>query len=538
MQNNAVTSDRRLLPRWRTLSRTPAYELPASRIPAKRKVQRKNVQFENALARWEQTRALAEASELIDAAIVSGNYSIAAPAALSVLHDGNAVAGLINAARQILGRASDRPTPELSFADERSVESIQRKIASLKWRLRVAPRDALSALEIARLQSLIGQTRSAERYIEWAIKLAPNDRFILRSAVRFWTHRSRLGDEQVLRALEVIWASDAVRVDPWVQAAEVSVANICGKTPRWGARAGKKLIHSPSNLIQYSELAGGLAALELSAGGPIKKIRKLIRISLRAPTENALAQAVWARKEVGVDFDINSYLKRMENAYEAAARAAYEAGDYLTCSRENWNWLADESFSARAALAGTFVSTCLLGQYDEALAFAELGLRANPNDPSLLNGKLLALAYLGRVKEAAKLLPHFEAFEGDRNIRPFIYAAHGLVDFRLGDVTRGREYYRRAVEACRGLANPSLAANATMFWLEQELFAGTLRPEEANQMISKLDEFDTQKEDYAAWSPVWNVRKKIITQMLDENVKRNAALQASNGKTELSALAN
>ena len=104
-------------------------------------------------------------------------------------------------------------------------------------RLRVAPRDALSVLEIARLQSLIGQIHSAERYVERAVKLAPNDRYVLRSAARFWAHRSKSDTEYATRALEVIWASDAVRFDPWVQAAEVSVANICGRTPRWGVRA-------------------------------------------------------------------------------------------------------------------------------------------------------------------------------------------------------------------------------------------------------------------------------------------------------------
>ncbi len=31
MQDNAVTSARRLLPRWRTLARTPAYEVPVYR---------------------------------------------------------------------------------------------------------------------------------------------------------------------------------------------------------------------------------------------------------------------------------------------------------------------------------------------------------------------------------------------------------------------------------------------------------------------------------------------------------------------------
>jgi len=537
MQDNAVTAVRRLLPRWRNLARTPAHEIPASRIPAKDNTRRKNFHLENALAQWGETKALADAAEVIDAALVSGNYSVAAPAAHGILQDGNAVTGLNDAARQILGDVSDKPQPELTAADELDAEKIHVKISSLKLRLRAAPRDALSALEIARLQSLIGQTRSAERYIEWAVKLAPNDRYVLRSATRFWAHRSKPGDEQVIRALDAIWASDVVRVDPWVQAAEVSVANICGRTPRWGVKAGRELIRSGSNLVQYSELAGGLATLELNAGGPFKNIRKLMRISLRAPTENALAQAVWARQKIGVEFDVNTYLRRMPNANEARARATYETGKFAASAAECWNWLEDENFSARAALTGAFVSTCLLGQYENALAFAERGLRANPNEPMLWNDKVLALGYLGRVKEAEMVLPQLETFESDRKIRPYVLAARGLLAFRRGDFARGREFYHRTIEACHELHNQSLEANASIFWLEQELFAGTVEPEGAAILVAKLDEFYNRKENGAGKAPVWNVRKKIIAQMMDENAKRKVARNEAIEVSKITALA-
>ena len=250
MQNNAVTTVRRLLPRWRSLAKTPSHELPATRTPNRDKARPNSIQLENALARWEETKGLTDASEVIDAALISGKYSVAIPAAYSVLRDGNAVLGLNNAARQILGQVSDRPVSDLTSAAERDFKSIVARIVALKQRLYLLPRDAISTLEIARLQSLIGQTRSAERYVEQAVKLAPNDRYVLRSATRFWAHRSKPGDEQVLRALEAIWASDVVRVDPWVQAAEVAAASIIGRTPRWGVKTGSELIKSQPNLLQ------------------------------------------------------------------------------------------------------------------------------------------------------------------------------------------------------------------------------------------------------------------------------------------------
>ncbi len=71
--------------------------------------------------------------------------------------------------------------------------------------------------------------------------LAPNYRYVLRSTARFWAHRSALDKEYATRALDAIWASDVVRVDPWVQAAEVAVAKYLWPwTPRWGTKAGCK----------------------------------------------------------------------------------------------------------------------------------------------------------------------------------------------------------------------------------------------------------------------------------------------------------
>jgi tetratricopeptide (TPR) repeat protein len=530
MQDNAVTAARRLLPRWRSLARTPTHELITARVKRSRRTRRAAIELENAVARWNETKALGDASDVVDAAIVSGNYSVAAPVARFILADGNGVSGLNDAAKQILGEVTDRPEPELTPTGERTESKIIERIRALKRRLYYTPRDALSALEIARLQALMGQTRAAAKYIEYAIKLAPNDRYILRSATRFWASHSMSE-----RALEAIWASDVVRIDPWVQAAEVAAATMCDRSPRWAAKKERELISQGHSSVQYSELAGGLATLELHAGSSLKKIRALTRLSLRSPTENALAQAVWVRHRVGFDFDVDSYLKSVPNANEAATRAAYEVGDYQASAEACWKWLGDENFSARAALAGSFITTCLLGHYSSALEFVEQGLRANPGEPMLWNNKIVALAYLGRAREAENLLPQLDGLQDHATIKPFVQAAHGLVAFRLGNIARGRECYRRAILLCNELANGRLAANATNFWLEQELFARTIDQEEAEETIRKLDEYhERQRKDER--SPVWHVRKKLVLKMIERNTALRTDLQKSIERYRASAL--
>jgi Flp pilus assembly protein TadD len=503
MQENAVESNRRLLPRWRSLARTPPCESLLSKKSSLGSSNRKNNVAHSTLQRWQETGQLIDAAEVVDAALVTGNYLIARPAAQQIVDDSNAVRGLQSAARQILGHTGDRPISQLTPSEEWDSAKIRKSVAYLKDRLRMLPRDALCALEIARLQSVIGQKKSASKYVEWAVAASPNDRYILRSAARFWSHD---GDHQ--RALDAIWASDVVRVDPWVQAVEASVASICGKTPRWATKAIKEIITKGPSSIRYSELASSLATLELHAGAPKKHIRTLLKISLAVPTENALAQAIWTRKNVGLQFNFSEHLEKTPNANEARARAAYESQDYAASAEECWLWLQDENFSSRAAMSGAFICLSLLGQYEQALRFSERGLRANPNNGSLINNRIVALALSGRVAEAAKMLSQLDAFEADREFEPFVRAARGLVAFREGDFSNGRHFYRLAIESCKESSRPALAANAMIYWLEQELFAGTISVHEAENIMAKLDAGYSKKN--LGDEPVWPARRKII----------------------------
>jgi hypothetical protein len=147
MQENAINSVRQILPRWRPVARTPVAELIPTRNKAPEVPQNKhNRMLEIMLERWRRTQALTDAADLFDAALVSGNYLIAVPAALEVSKNVNAVDGLHAAAQQILGLIPDRPTSLLSPADEWDRTKIYAAIASLKSRLKTAPRDALRGI--------------------------------------------------------------------------------------------------------------------------------------------------------------------------------------------------------------------------------------------------------------------------------------------------------------------------------------------------------------------------------------------------------
>jgi hypothetical protein len=288
------------------------------------------------------------------------------------------------------------------------------------------------------------------------------------------------------------------------------------------------LIHDRPYSIEFSELASGLATLEFAAGTSRKNVRKYLRASLHAPTENALAQAIWSSQEIGLDFNLSEHLVTIANAYEARARTAYDKGDYLTAANEGWYWLQDQHLSPVAATFGAFVCLSLLADYGRAHKFAELGLKANPNNALLINSKIISLAMSGKTNEAAEFLPRLELFESDPNIRPFVYAAHGLVAFRQGNPVGGRDWYRRAVESAAKSPRPSLAANATIYWLEQELLAGTISTEEAATIFDKLNAYYDPKKVGSGNSTVWIVRRKnILGQIEMQRMRQNILNQYS-----------
>jgi hypothetical protein len=58
--------------------------------------------------------------------------------------------------------------------------------------------------------------------------LAPNHRFALRSAARFFLHVGKPDDAQT-----ILRRSEATRRDPWLMAAEIAVSTVADRTPRW-----------------------------------------------------------------------------------------------------------------------------------------------------------------------------------------------------------------------------------------------------------------------------------------------------------------
>lgn len=66
--------------------------------------------------------------------------------------------------------------------------SAKDRIAGLKVRVRANPRDSLSWLEMARWQAALGNLDKAREAVMCAVLLVDSDRYIVRSAARFYCH--------------------------------------------------------------------------------------------------------------------------------------------------------------------------------------------------------------------------------------------------------------------------------------------------------------------------------------------------------------
>lgn len=421
-------------------------------------------------AEWESHRTLAYAADYLATAIVMDRLSPARDAIDFILaHTENGAQGglrdLAIFARERLGG-----TPNVTQVQYPlfyvSPDELVARVRALRKRLHEEPRNAVSWIDLALAYTALGQHRPATRAMGIALTLTPDNRFVLRSASRFFVH---LKEQD--RALRVLRASDASRSDPWLAAAEIAVADSIGRTPR-RVKEGRRLVKSKAlSSFATSELASALGTLELGAGSG-KEAKRLIRASVIDPTDNSLAQIEWvARETKSFEFD-RTRLEAVEAAHEAKALSAFGEGDWQRSFNNSLLWLRDEPFSSNASALGSYIALICLGDHEQALRVLEAGLIANPDNWLLLNNKAFAFVNLNRVDDAAAVLNKIRTAHLDEDQRAVIRATQGAVHFRRREYGAGRAAYREAVKAFSSRPNGRSRALAMLCWAREEALAG------------------------------------------------------------------
>lgn len=332
------------------------------------------------------------------------------------------------------------------------------ELRNIRRELQQRPRNPTKWVDLALAQTLLGQTDRAKRSLTTALGLAPLNRFVLRSAVRFFIHAEDPGAAQ--HALRGAKGS----ADPWILAAEIASDEAAGTTPTSMKDALFVLASGNFGPWELSELACTVAHSEFNEGRD-KRARKFLEQATPEPTENAAAQIVFESNRGGFTA---KPVQEPQRRFEAEAREARWRRDWAAAVESGKKWLQDQPFAVEPATFLSYVASVGGERYDVAEQAARTGLLANPLDATLANNLAFSLANQDKAEEAADILAKRPAAHDDQDAAVYT-ATQGLVAFRRGQWDAGRQQYQLAVRECGNLNLPHQAALAASFWAREEV---------------------------------------------------------------------
>lgn len=471
--------DRRLLPRWQSSRQSIVRgELASLRKEPRRLLE--DIYFEERKREWKETRSLEVAAELVGSAIVLGRVKeVESAARLIADNNSDTTPTLREMALQALGHTRKPVTPSPSKSPGRLDRAlIYAAISSLRGHLHSYPRNALERVDLARLYTILGQNQQAERAIRFALILAPEDRFVLRCAARFYVHV-----EKTDHALDVLRKARATKFDPWLMAPEISIALIAKRSSKMVGEARKELRRDFWSPRDRSEIEGALGTVFLEDGA-IAQARQMFRRSLDDPTENAIAQAQWAVERTTGLAVPEKYL-RLPTSYEARALSFRTAGKWKSVIDNCWNWAEYEPTSSRSMVMGSYAASIAFEDGPMIIQFSTRGLEAEPHNSILLNNLAVGLAYKGDLQEAWNTLNKIIIEKAPDLTRPAHYATTGLLFFRSGDFEKGRAFYQKAITHPYTRKDNRVKALALWHLVREEAHAKT---EEFQKALSRAEE--------------------------------------------------
>lgn len=394
---------------------------------------------------WQEQRSISFAADLVGSALVVGPSPVAREAASFVLAEGGKASSLVREiAARLLG-ASDESDYASLVPKEGDVRA---QVQTLREQLRRDPRRTLAWTELARHYASTGSKKRAARAMQAALGLSPENRYVIRAAVRLRIHQ-----DEYREAHDLVLASDAATRDPWLAATELSAAVVAGRRPRL-TKIAREMLESRGFLPRaVSELASALGTLELRAGND-RAARKFFIESLTAPNENAIAQGEWASRQLrGLDIPP----EQREISAEARALNFSREGQWSESLRASWEWHWDQPFSSRPTILGSYEASAGRA-FKEGVEIARRGLQANPETFFLQNNLVFCQIGNGELAEAKASFERIHRDKLDEKTElPTFLATAGLLAFRTGFAEEGRQLYEQAIRRMRDRKTRTIA---------------------------------------------------------------------------------
>ena len=453
--------DRKVIPRWRPFHTTVNLgQMDSEKTPRETKPGEDFLYSK--LQEWRARRTAIHASDLVGSAIVLGREKEVEDAAEYLVKMGSDISQWAKELAGVVFSSRQREEDKLETPPRTRKSDLGEQIRKLRSLLRSEPRDAVLWVDLARVYCALGLSSKAEKCMEVGLGLAPDNRFVLRCASRFWIHL-----DNPEKAHDIIVRSNRTKHDPWLLSAEIATGGAAGRNSRLLRSALRILAAREVAPAHLSELASAVATVELGTGLN-KKVRKLFDLSLEEPTENSIAQAEWvSRRENSMAFDTR--LVQRPDVHEAAARISFKDGEWKTAAEKCRFWHFDQPFSSRPAIFGSFISATALEDYVLSKDFAEAGLLGNPSDPTLRNNLAFALINLGNTDLGERELSKIDEGAATSEDRVVIKATRGLLKFRTGRPEVGRKLYLEARDEAKKGKNLVLLKRLMAFHCLEEI---------------------------------------------------------------------
>ena len=482
--------ERRVIPNWRSFGTTVALgELNTNSLNGNASP---NLSIESYIREFNNNHTVPYAADLISAALVNGftdNKNVEEAAKFLLDHKYEITISQGELANRILNGplASQNTIEDITIRQLNDCISNQdfiNNIGRLKQHLIKCPYNSIAWVELARCYSVLGQEKKAIQAMKHAVQLSHNNRFVIRSATRLFTHYGELDlAEYVLRHCEML------RKDPWLLSAEVSVNTLKGKVSNLLKR-GIEIIDS-NNYSPFSttELAASIATVHLLAGDR-KKSRKMFAKSLVSPNDNSIAQIEWVLNSKDKNlFDKNVINIETQHNYEAMAINNFYNNNLIAALNNACQWFCDMPFSKRPVMMGSCIAD-LLNNRNLAITFLKKGLISNTSDCQLLNNIAYYYALENNLEEATKYIERIDNKLVGELDRICITATKGLIKFREKDFEGGRELYLRAIESTTITRNKELNYIAILNYTREEIIANSNYVELAMNFINEMKDID------------------------------------------------
>jgi Flp pilus assembly protein TadD len=473
MSASLEEKDRRIFPRWRSFRSTAKLgELHFAQHTVRNDLRGLDLTLDQEISEIQPSWSLWNSLDTLATAIVAGRAEEAESLRALALADDR----IPRFAADYLSRAQTSPEAGGAYNVVIAGENeTRRQIRGIRQKLSFNPRDAIEWVELARAYTIIGVNEKATRAIQVALSLAPENRFVLRSATRFFIH---IGERD--RAHHILAGSNRLKLDPWLLAAEVAVADSIGKTSR-NIRTARQHLSADIAPAELSELASALGTLE-SQGGNARIARKLLRQSFIGANENSIAQINWVqRKHLGEEIDTSDATPPL--LHEANAWLNYYRAEWEPAKEEALLWLRDQPFASAPALLSSYLLSDILCEFETAESILKAAVIANPDEAMLLNNLAFSQLNLNKVELAEHSLSLIKAEELSKPQNRLILATFGMLNFRKGHPESGRKLYQNCIDIAIETGQRHDAIRAAAHLLLEEIVAGTDHIANALQLI-------------------------------------------------------